>query len=94
MKKIVILTLITFSFDSFSLDLKSIVQSSLQHYPQVNQSLLQLQQAKSKTLELQGAFDAKISAIRDSRYRGFYDGRRSEIRVEKPFMSLNTRLYG
>lgn len=73
---------------------QEVVQSSLTHYPQVIESLLEKEQALQEERGYRGAFDATIKTDVDARTQGYYDGDAYKTQIEKSFPALNSKLYG
>ncbi|MCB0378408.1 MAG: TolC family protein [Bdellovibrionales bacterium] len=93
----IITTFIVFLFGSTlsaqTLSEAVVVQSSLEHYPKVIQSLLRFAETEAREKEALGAFDGKILAEVDRPTDGYYRGRSYGGQVEKPLYYMNSKIF-
>jgi outer membrane protein TolC len=73
---------------------EDVVRSSIKHFPQVIESIQELEQRRNEVDEARGAFDGKFKGEMDSRTTGYYNGDHYKASVEKPFPFFNSRIYG
>lgn len=73
---------------------KDVVASSLKHYPQVIEALLNVQEKDGDLRDAEGAFDARLRGGVDAKTQGFYDGDYYTGQIEKAFPFLNSKVYG
>lgn len=92
--KLVLLSLIIISLGlEAKVELNKVLESVKNHYPIVLKALQDNQTAKMKALSARGAFDANLSVSADTRTDGFYDGKSFDVKIEKPFAPLNSKVY-
>ncbi len=78
---------------SKELSFDQVYSSVKKHYPQILEALDNVEEAKMRVKEAYGAFDLKLNAKADVRTRGYYDGRSSDIKLEKPLRVFNSKIY-
>jgi outer membrane protein TolC len=95
MRLILALFFIFSSFAQEKITLKEdfVINSALKHYPDVLQSIEDMEASKAQIKEALGAFDLKLKAKGDIRTRGFYNGKSMDVVVEKPLQFFNSRVY-
>jgi outer membrane protein TolC len=81
------------SLNSFALELETILDSSLKHYPLILEALQEVESAKKKVQSNEGAFDLKFKSKIDKRIEGYYDGESQDYTIEKPLSFLNAKVY-
>ena len=72
---------------------EQVVHSALVSYPDVINSLLDLNKNRERQRSLSGQFDAKLKGQTDSRYDGYYDGKSYKLQIEKPLPYFNSKIY-
>ncbi len=78
-----------------ALILEEVLNSSMKYYPQVLESIYNLEESENRYKLSKGeGFDAKLKANFDKRFEGFYDGESLNVQIEKPISFLNSELYG
>lgn len=77
-----------------ALQLDELLQSSLQHFPQILAAEEQVNASAGRVLASEGAFDLQLEQKSQTRATGYYDGSVIDSRVVKPLPDFNTRLYG
>lgn len=95
-KKIVIFIFLIsncFADDTNKLTMEMVLASSMKYYPQILESLENVEAAKMKIKEAVGEFDLKLKAKGDARPRGYYDGKSVDFVIEKPLPYMNSRIY-
>lgn len=70
-----------------------VVSSSLEHYPEVKEAVLNLNVAGGEKSKARGGFDARITGLGDSRTSGPFDGDYAEVKIEKPLGFLSSTVY-
>lgn len=76
------------------LRLEDVLDSSLQHFPQVLAAVEKTDAQAGKLLAAEGAFDLKLENSTFSRAAGYYDGKIVDSKLVKPLPAFNTKLYG
>lgn len=76
------------------LTLDTVLDSSLQHYPEVLAAVEKTSAQAGKLLAAEGAFDLQLENSTYTRATGHYDGRIIDSKLVKPLPAFNTRLYG
>lgn len=77
-----------------SLTPELVVKRSIEHFPSVIQSLMNVEKAEGALMAFEGAFDGKIKGEYDSRIDGYYDGRGGKAQISQPFQTLDAEIYG
>ena len=80
--------------DSRQLSLDMVLQSSVNHYPLILESVAKQRQASAKQLTSLGAFDNIASADGFARVSGFWDGRVIDGKISKRLDNFGATLYG
>ncbi len=78
---------------AFALSPDKVVESSLKHHPLIIQEFLNLDMADADILATRGYFDFKLKGEYDERIDGYYDGRSTEGKIEKPLGFLNSEIF-
>lgn len=76
------------------LTLNDVLDSSLQHFPQINAELARKQAQEASLLQAQGAFDPKLKQENLFWASGFYDGQSVDTKVIQPLQNWNARVTG
>lgn len=82
------------AFGKTPLTLETLLDSSIKHYPQIQQSQAAQDAQKGAVTAAEGVFDLELNQESFARPNGFYDGRTIDTRLQKRLEGTNTRLYG
>lgn len=74
------------------LTLAEVLESSLTHFPKVQEAQAKREASEASVVAALGAFDASLQNASTLRLGGFYDGDYSNTKLVKPFESYNAQL--
>lgn len=94
MKFLLFLSFLIFPVYSFSLSEKQVLESAMKTFPKIREAKQAVSSSEGLLLESQGNFDFKLSSDFQSYTEGYYDGRYSNIRLEKPIEYFGASAYG
>lgn len=75
-----------------ALDLDTVLQSTIRHYPKIKSSLLEYQYSSLSVTKSLGEFDSKLKIENKDWASGYYDANINSIRIEKPLGSLGSTI--
>lgn len=94
MIKIIVMLLISSNvFSQPVVSEKDVIDSAYKHFPQILQSLVDIEIAQAKVKESKGNFDSVLNLETDQRASGYYDGKYLKLKVSKPLQMLNSKFY-
>ncbi len=94
MQSLIFLSCLFFSIYSFSLSEREVLTSSLKTFPKIQEFQQSVKYSEGVLLESKGLFDFKLSSGFQSYTEGYYDGRYSNVRIEKPIGYFGATAYG
>lgn len=76
------------------LSLNTILMKTRENTPQIEMALKKIEKSQFKVTEKEGSFDAKLVGSHYNRRKGYYPGRHTEGKIEKPIPFANSKVYG
>ncbi|MFM9890599.1 MAG: TolC family protein [Rickettsiales bacterium] len=74
------------------LTLEEVLNSSLKHFPEIQQVKAKREASEASVQAALGAFDASLDNNSSARTSGFYDGNQTSTKIVKPFENFNARV--
>jgi len=72
---------------------RELVKSALDHHPIIIKELSTIESQKGKIREARGSFDAHLVGKHKEYVDGYYDGKVTDLKIEKPLRYLGSEIY-